>query len=156
MAVSRPIFHLRLRFSNVTLECRSLVNVALILPFVPIRSACTRMALAYKEDTQRGSEVGKIAVRGAVDGGHISRPAVDIRSTTRIGIERGADWCMSAGFQVGEVISTIGRFDISQSVGTRDSNERFGPETVSGTKRGSKSMPIGRCEPHGSSQTPYP
>jgi hypothetical protein len=63
---------------------------------------------------------------------------------------------MSTGFQVGKVISTIGKFGISQSVGTRDSNERFGPETVSGTKKDSKSIPSGRCGSHGSSQMPYP
>jgi hypothetical protein len=62
--------------------------------------------------------------------------------------ERGADQCMSAGFQVVEVISTIGRFDIFESDGTRDLNERFGPETVSGTKIDSKSMPNGRCRSH--------
>jgi len=150
------MFHLRLRFSNDTLECHSLVIVALIPPYVPGRAACTRMACRYKEDTQRGSEVGKSAVGGVVEGCHISRSVVDIRSTTRMAFERGADWCMSAEFQVDELISTIGRFDISQSVGTRDSNERFGPETFSGTKRESRSMPIGRCGSHGSSQTPYP
>jgi hypothetical protein len=42
---------------------------------------------------------------------------------------------MSAGFQAVKVMSTIGKLDISQSVGTRDSNERFGPETDSGTKK---------------------
>jgi hypothetical protein len=62
---------------------------------------------------------------------------------------------MSAGFQVVEVISTIGRFDISQSVGTRDSKERFGPETVSGTKIDPKSIPSGRCGSHGLSQALY-
>jgi hypothetical protein len=57
---------------------------------------------------------------------------------------------MSAGFQVVKVISSIGRFDISQSVGTRDSKEKFGPETVSGTKKnpnqyqGADAGPTGR------------
>jgi hypothetical protein len=130
------------------------VIVALIPPCVPVSAEDTRIAFAYKEDTQRGSEVGKIAVGGAVEWDHISRPAVDIQSTARVGFRRGADRCISAGVQVGEVISTIGRFDMSQSVGTRDSNERFGPETVRGIKMVSKSRPSGRCGSHGSSQTP--
>jgi hypothetical protein len=115
--------------------CRLLVNVALIPPCVPVSASCTRIVFAYKEDTQRGSEVGSIAVEGAVDGDHISCRAVNIQSTARVGFECGANWCMSAGIQqVNEVISIIGQFDISQSVGKRDSNERFGPETFSGTK----------------------
>jgi hypothetical protein len=94
------------------------------------------MAFAYKEDLQRESDkVGKIAVMDAVNGGHISRRAVDKQSTTCIGFKRGADRRMPTGFQVGKVVSTIGKFDISQSVGTRDLNERFGPETDSGTKK---------------------
>jgi hypothetical protein len=59
------MFHLQLRFSNVTLECRSLVNVALIplvSPCVPVSASCTRTAFAYKDDTQRESEVGKIDI----------------------------------------------------------------------------------------------
>jgi hypothetical protein len=64
---------------------------------------------------------------------------------------------MSVGFQVVKVISTIGKFEISQSVETPDSNERFGPpKTVSGVKIDSKSIPSGRCGSHRSSQTPYP
>ena len=129
----------------------------LISPCVHVSALCARIEFAYKEDTQRESEVGKIAVRDADDGGHISRRAVNVQSTTCIaGFECGVDRCMSAGFQVGEVISTIGKFDIYQSGGTRDSNERFGPETVLGTKIDSKSIPSGRCGSHGSSPTPYP
>jgi hypothetical protein len=109
-----------------------------------------------KEDKQRESEMGKIAVGDAFDGGHISRQAIDIQSITCIGFKRGADWCMSAGFQVGEVISTMSKFDISQSVVTRDLNERFGHQTVSGTKIDSKSIPSGWCRSHGSSQMPFP
>jgi hypothetical protein len=59
------MFHLGLRFSNVALDCRSLVNVALI-PLVPpcvtVSASCTRTAFAYKEDSQRESEVGKIDI----------------------------------------------------------------------------------------------
>jgi hypothetical protein len=120
------------------------VNVALIPPCVPVSASCTRIVFTYKEDTQRGSEVGKIAVEGAVDGDHVSHPAVDVQLTARVGFECGASWCMSAGIQVDKVISITGQFDISQSVGTRDLNERFGPETFSGTKRDFKSMPIWR------------
>jgi hypothetical protein len=142
------MFFLQLRFSNVTLKCRSLVNVALIPlvpPYVSVSALCTRTVFAYKGDTQGASEVGKIDIRGAVNGDHISRRAVDMQLTTCIVFKRGADRCMSAGFQVVEVIATIGRFDISQSVWRHDSKERFGPETVSGTKIDPKSIPSGRC-----------
>jgi hypothetical protein len=57
--------------------------------------------------------------------------------------------CMSTGFKAVEVMSTISKIDISQSVGTRDLNERFGPETVSRTKLDSKSIPSGWCGSHG-------
>jgi hypothetical protein len=87
------------------------VKVALIPPCVPVSASCTRIVFAYSEDTRRGTVVGKIAGGGVVNGDHISRLAVNIQLTTYIRFERGADRCMSAGFQVDEVISTIGKFD---------------------------------------------
>jgi hypothetical protein len=84
-------------------------------PCVPVCALCARIVFAYKEDTQQGSEVGEIAGGGAVNGDHISRLADDIQSTACIGFKRGADRCMSAGFQVDKVISTIGKLDISET-----------------------------------------
>ena len=157
-AVSSPIFHLRLRFSKLTLECRSLVNAALIQASarVPVSAPCTRTAFAKREEAQRESKTGEIADKGAVDWDHISRRAVDIQSTTRVGADRGPDIRRSAGFQVGEVISMIGRLESSQSIGTLESKKRFGPAATSGMKMDSRSIPSGRCGSHGSSQAPYP
>jgi hypothetical protein len=56
---------------------------------------------------------------------------------------------MSAGFQAVEVMSTIGKFEILQSAGTLDSNERFGPETVSGTKKISNQYQVVGAGPTG-------
>jgi hypothetical protein len=68
---------LRMRFSKLTLECRSLVNVALIsalsVRIVPGSAPCTRTAFAYNEETHRESKASEIAVRGAVDWDHTSR-----------------------------------------------------------------------------------
>ncbi len=84
LVVSRPIFHLQLRFSKLSLECRrSLVNAALTSVCVPVSAPSTRTALAYSKTTQRESITGEIAKRGAVDWHHIPSGQYTVDNTCR-------------------------------------------------------------------------
>ena len=97
------MFHLQLKFSNVTDKCRLLVNAApipaLSARFVPVDAPWTRICQTKSEETLRQARGGNIANRCAAESDHVSREAVDIQLTTLVKVESGLDICRSAGFQ---------------------------------------------------------